>query len=284
MDQSLKEKTLDKLTRAQTIIIAVSATAGFDCLAAGLALYLSLSKLGKNVTVIAKPPTISEARRLYGVDKIGKTAASGHNLTVVLDDAVSRVDKVTYFLEGNKLKIVVHPLAGAKPLSQNQVSFDEGISQADIVFIIGYSNQQELEKDIVREQLLDPNIWTVSVGKQQTDTKFAHVNYFFSDASGFSELTAHLIKDLALPVDEDLAYNLYMGIEESCDNFSPSKTSATTHEVASWLLKFGAGRASLAQKITIDKPPPSHFPDAKEEDWLKPPKIYKGSKSFDSES
>ena len=72
MDPSSKEKTLERLTKAQNVSIIVSDSSGFDGLASGLALYLSLTKLGKNIALYAKHPTVGDASKLYAVDKIGK--------------------------------------------------------------------------------------------------------------------------------------------------------------------------------------------------------------------
>ena len=124
MDQNSKEKTLENLTRAENILIAVSDNSDLDTLASGLALYLSCLKLGKNVSVLAKPPSVGQALMLYGVDKIGK-ATGKKNLVIVLDNAVKSVDKVTYFLDNDKLKIVVHHLPGSQGVIKEQISFEE---------------------------------------------------------------------------------------------------------------------------------------------------------------
>src|SRR4030043_865011 len=104
MDQVLKGKTLEILTKADAISINICSRSGFDGLASGTALFLSLVKLGKNVSLFAQEPTVNDACKLYGVDRIGKTQGK-KDLVVVVDNAVKTVEKVTYFLEGDKLKI-----------------------------------------------------------------------------------------------------------------------------------------------------------------------------------
>jgi hypothetical protein len=138
------------------------------------------------------------------------------------------------------------------------------------------------------------------------DQKFAQANFSNPQAASLSEITAQLIQQLALPLNEDISYNLYAGIAEATSNFSITKSSPVSFEVASWLIKFGAAKASFAkgftkpsQKTTIQPLPqtPDQFSvpfettpitevekeKTSQEDWLKPPRIYKGSKSFDSE-
>ena len=307
MDQYLKQQTLENLAKAQSIIVAVSSTAGFDGLAAGLALNLSLAKLGKNSSIfVSQLPTVNDARMLYGVDQI--TQKNGkQNLVFVIDDAVKNVDKVTYFLEGDKLKIIVHSLPGSIGVSQEQISFEQTSSKSDLIFAVGIKSSEELKREITHEQYIDSNTWILAIHKEGLQHKFAQVNFVDTGAVSFSEIVSQVFRDLALPVDEDIAYNLYAGIGHATQNFSPSIVRPTTFQVAEWLIKFGAGKANLAgnsgrmdlsqeviptvqtqystrsfngqrqpspKKVEVEKRP---------QDWLNPPKIYKGSSSFDRE-
>ncbi len=314
MDPNSKQKTLDNLTKAESILIAVSKNSGFDGMAAGLALYLSCIKLGKNTIIQAKGPSVDDGQRLYGVDKIGRFEGN-KNLVIVVNDAVDNVDKVTYSLEDTKLKIVVHPFPGARSVNRHQISFEEASAKPNLVLAVGFQTQEELNQVIAHEQNLNPNTWVININKQDVGQLSAQVNVFNDQATSICEVAAQIFQELALPLDEDIAYNLYAGIAQATNYFSPSLASPLSFETASWLLKFGAGRASFATPhssgLSTPKPQmplPKEQPDATEnvqfpspdpfnqpaieqverpattqENWLKPPKVYKGSKSFDSE-
>lgn len=313
MDQNLKEKALEKLTKAESIYVVVSKASELDGLASGLALYLSLVKLGKNTSIISKTPSVSDANKIYGVDKIGKLVGK-KNLTVVVDNAVESVDRVTYFLDGNQLKVVIHSLAGSNGVSKDQVSLEETVSAAELIFAIGYDSPESLHSEITHEQNISSETLVININNQISHQKFAQIEFVNDQAVTISEVMAKMIQDLALPVDEDIAYNLYMGISEATNNFSPALASPLSLEMAAWLLKFGAARASFAgmpqrpdftQSLPksvkvippigidyMDKTPTMEELEGKQElkdqsasgDWLKPPKIYKGSKSFDREN
>lgn len=324
MDQNSKDKTIDSLTRSENILIVVSKQEGFDGQAAGLALYLSLAKLGKNVMVLAKEPTAGDAQRLYGIDKIGKTGSS-QNPVIVIKDAVATVDKVSYFLDGDKLKVIIHPLPGSKGITRESMTLEYSAAQPNLIFSIGFTNQEALEKEIPHEHKTTPETWIINIGRLQMQQKFAQLELVNPQSTSISEATAIALQELALPLDEDIAYNLYEGISDSTEHFNPAKTTAKTFEIAAWLVKFGAGKASFAaaqasvktqvpfaptHRFTpatsrfseTSKPmPPFNPPDFYDEaapienieslpetqsheqdskNWLKPPKIYKGSKSF----
>lgn len=313
MDPNSKQKTLDNLTHAESILIAVSKNSGFDGMAAGLALYLSCIKLGKNTIIQAKDPSVDDGQKLYGVDKIGRFEGN-KNLVIVVNDAVDNVDKVTYSLEDTKLKIVVHPIPGARSVNRHQISFEETSTKPNLVLAVGFQTQEELNQVIAHEQNLDPKIWVININKQDVGRISAQVNVFNDQAASICEVTAHIFQELALPLDEDIAYNLYAGIAQVTNYFSPSLTLPLSFETASWLLKFGAGKASFAKpqpepaypirpfqaEAPLTQEPDNEYPvpdpydqpaieqverpkATTQENWLKPPKVYKGSKSFDNE-
>lgn len=314
MDQDLKQKTQERITKAENILICTSKDNLFDETASALALYMSLAKLGKKIQVIAKTPTVDDALKLYAVDKIGKNSTASSNLVVVVDDAINSVDKVTYFLDKDRLKIVIHPLSGAN-VQKNQISFENAPLKPDIIFTIGIKSAEELKSNIVHEQNVDSNVWIISVIKGFVNQKYAQVNISSSETSSISEIIAQLIQELALPINEDIAFNLYMGISNATSNFLPTRSTPSTFQIAAWLLKFGAGKASLAKQKDITRnaqpenfpsfppaslskkmqlqPTPTVFEETpieqverekqSEDEWLKPPKIFKGAKSFDTE-
>lgn len=246
MDQNLKETTLDNLTKAQSVLILVSQNSAADGLASGLALHLSLAKLGKNVSIIAKAPSVGDAQKLYGVDKIGQYKGN-KNLVVVIQNAIETIDRVSHFLDGDKLKLILHVFPQSNGITQDQISFEEEGIKPDVVIAIGYTSEDELKTEIEHVQNIDSTSWLVNISLKDLGQILAQVNIFNDKAASISEITGDFINQLSLPVDEDIAYNLYTGISEATSMFSPAKTSPLSLEIASWLLKFGAGRASLAE-------------------------------------
>lgn len=306
MDQNIKDTILDNLTKAENIVIVVSKSLGFDGIAAGLALYLSLIKLDKNVSIIAMTPTVGDAQSLYGVDRIG-TREGSKNPVIIIDNAIETVDKVTYFLDKTKLKVVIHPLPGAPEITKDKIAVSYTASPANVILAIGVDNLHDLRSEFTHEQEINPEAWVVNISNLQPSQKFAQIDVVNTQAASVSEVTAKMLQDLALPVDEDIAFNLYSGIKATTDNFSPNMVTQLTFDIASWLLKFGAGKASLArhdmgqhigmpaEPLEVDffeKTPAieeverqPQVPEApKSGDWLKRPKIYTGSKSFNGEN
>ena len=323
MDDNLKRQTLEKLSKARSILIVVEKDSNFDGLAAGLALYSSLKKVGKIVIITAKEPSVGDARRLYSIDKIGGGSLK-NDLVITVNNAVKNVDKVTYYLDGEELKIVVHSLPDSNGILTSDISLGNTTPKPDLIFAIGFTSQAQLKQEITHEQEIDSSVLTIAINLGNMTQKFAQIHFDGQLSTSYCELMTRLLRDLSLPLDEDISFNLYSGIQSKTNAFSPKLVSQSTLEVVQYLLKFSPGKANLAngqsmdtvslgepahrtpsQQINKNKKPPAlqapadlplydEFPqtpvenvEIKEnlkESWLKPPKIYRGSKSFDRES
>src|SRR3989344_5335491 len=245
MDDYLKEETQKNLASAQSVLVAVAKDANFDALASGLALFLCLKKLGKNVSIIGPTPKVSDAQSLYAVDKISKEQGN-NNLVITINNAIDKVDKVTHFLDGKTLKLVIHALPGSEGAQEEDIGFEYSTVYPDFIFAIGYESIDQLRKEFAHEQDINPDTWIVSINKDKMSQKFAQVNLGDPGGSSICEITTAAIKTLSLPIDEDIAFNLYSGMSQATRKFSPSLTTPATLETAQYLIKFGAGKASLA--------------------------------------
>jgi hypothetical protein len=70
-----------------------------------------------------------------------------------------------------------------------------------------------------------------------------------------SELVASLIRESGLTLDNDVATNLIMGIEEGSSNFGSSEVTASTFEVFAHLLRSGGQRLPRVKLSPADFPP-----------------------------
>ncbi len=345
MNDNSGQQILEKISKSQNILIVAAKKSGFDGLASALALYLSFKKLDKNTSIIASEPTASDAKSLYAVDKIGKSE-SQKNLIISVNNAVDNVDKVTYSLEGSILKIIVHALPGSQGVKTEDVNFDISGSSPGAIISLGHDSLDELRNEITHDQNISSNTLIIAINNEEMGQKYAQIEIINPQASSISEIVANFLKDLRIPIDEDIAFNLYSGIKWATKMFAPKFVKSSTFNTAQYLIEFGAGKSSLAenaQKVTSEdfrrpefvqsltqglassdlqfspnlkpkkmsdfisqKTKHSDPPDVAKnqlysdkvespiedvevehkakESWLKPPKVYRGSKSFDRDS
>lgn len=269
-----------------------------DTIAAGTALYLGLTKLGKN-TAISSSADISSKFPLNAVDKIQKNLTTmGSNLVVSFPYTEGAIDKVTYNIEGDFFNLIIQPRENQSKINPSQVKYSYAGGQIDAIFTIDAptldsssfgslytANQDQFKgKDII------------NIDRHLTNSRFGTVNLVKAPLSSTSEIILKILHYAKVEITPDMATNLYLGIKNATNNFTAYSVNAETFENSAFLLKAGAKKlpnfsaeysqnASLKPSI-FEKPfeqpidnIESKEPPTEEEtpaDWLKP-KIFKGS-------
>jgi len=302
---NLFEKIRKDFGESQNILVMVPPGENLDTLAAGLAIYLSLAKKGKNVSIVSPQLPRVEQANLVGIDKISSEASSG-KFVITLSDVLGSVDKVTHYLEDDKLNIVIHPLPGSQPFSKEKVSFNASKPSFDQVILVGVEDLNDMGNLYTQDTNLYSKVPILSIGKELIGQRLNAETFSRRSYSSLSEIATILLSKLNLPIDEDIAQNLFQGIAFATDNFQSPSTSADAFEAAALCLKSGARKSVVAQESIRKQEParqpisqpvqyqtgkPAKTPEESEElkeppepeepelDWFTPPKIYKSSKS-----
>lgn len=276
-----------KLQEISSVLITFSATANQDSIAAALAFYLSLKSSGKKVAIVSSTPVTVRDSHLVGLDKI-KTDLGGNNLVITLNVPEDRVDKVTSNTEGGHLNLIINPREGAEPVTDKDIVFSYSGAVADLILVIGAADLKDVGALQEKEVELFTKSTVANISNQVGN--FGTIN-ITDPSSSNSELVTALLKELALPLDIDIANNLMVGIEAGTDNLSSPNMTADTFEALAVLYRTGARRqvktiVPQQAKIVADMPivdpvpeqviTPAAPPTEPQADWLKP-KIYKGS-------
>ncbi len=282
------------LTNSQTAFIIAPKMPSLDKIAAALALFLSLKKTGKTVTIVCPDEMTVELSSLVGVDKIGQKLG-GKNLVISFDYIEDSIEKVSYNIENNKFNLLIQPKAGFPPLSTDKVNYSSS-GGADLIFVVGAQKLEDLGNLYSQEKQLYQQSSVVNLDVDPKNTQFGKINLTVPTVSSCSELVAGLISALRMPIDQDIATNLFLGIEKMTQGFTSPKTSASTFELTAFCLRAGARRRRVSpeprpKKATSSGSTLSPMPsgvsakkaplkEEKEEkpaaDWFEP-KIFKGS-------
>ena len=283
-DQLQELKT--KLGTAQSVLLTIPTNPSQDVVASALAMYLSLKQSGKAVSVVASSSPVVRDSHLVGLDKI-TTDVGGANLVITLDVPENYVDKVTSNTEGGHLNLIINPAKGVPPLTQENVKFGYSGAAADLVIVLGAADLKDVGALAEKENELFAKERLTNISNQVGS--FGAIN-ITDPSSSNSELVTALLKELALPMDIDIANNLMQGIEDATGGLSSPNMTADTFEALAILYRSGARRQTptipvTQAKIIADMPivdngapvAPTTTPTAAPtEDWTKP-KIFKGS-------
>jgi len=282
MEKSFKEI----VTTLTSPLIVLAKNPFFEQVAAALALYLVLKKQNKDVGVVSQDPVTVEFNNLVGVDKITQELGNKNMVVRFKDYPAAEVERVTYDIENEQIKLIVIPKPGATPPKKEQLDVSYSGLSADGVFLVGGASKNHFE-------ILDrPDFAGITVVHLGTRSLEGMDNgSYISMAKPMAttcEVVASFIKESGFEMDSDIASNLLMGIEDGTKAFSDPAMTADSYALVAELMRLGGRRKS---KLETRKFPAGAIPglptekpagvkpasgDSAPKSWLEP-KIYKGT-------
>ncbi len=236
--KNLLQKAVEILHSGNSGVICLPENPSQDTLAAGLSLYLGLTKLGKNVTIACSSPTQSE---LIGSDKIqSMIATSGNNLVISFPYNDGSIDKIDYYIQGNSFNIVVIPSSEGLRLEPKQVQYSHSGGAIEFIITIDADSLKRFGALYEDNQELFQKNKIINIDRHLTNMFFGGANLVYRTASSTSEIIFEFLNAIKCPLDKDIATNLYAGIVAATKNFSSYSANAQTFELAAQLLKLGA--------------------------------------------
>jgi hypothetical protein len=255
MDNSFK----NVIEQSKSVLILLPTKPFFDQVAAGLSLYLSLRDK-KDVQVYSPSPMTVEFNRLVGVNRITQDLGNKNLIIRFRDYKATDIERVSYDIENGQFRLTVIPKQKINPPVKDQVELSYSGVSADTVFMIGGANESHFpaltSKDLVGANIVHIGTRDISLSSNKTYVSFA------KPASSVSEIVAGLIKENGITLDEDIATNLLMGIEEASNNFTDPAATAETFAIVSELMKSGGRRISQQAPVGASAYPSGAIPGA----------------------
>lgn len=90
---------------------------------------------------------------------------------------------------------------------------------------------------------------TINIDHHAYDRKWADINWIDSESSSVSEMIFYLFKFLELPLTEEEATSLYVGIVTDTHNFTQTNTNSQSHIIASELLRSGVEPSVIEKNV-----------------------------------
>jgi hypothetical protein len=235
---------------AVSVLVVLPTKPYFDQVAAGLSLYLAIHDK-KEVSIYCPSPMTVGFNRLVGVNKITSDISNKNLIVRFAGYDANGIDKVSYDIDNGEFKLTVVPKSGlAAPKREEIITSYAGIS-ADLVILVGGANDAHFP--ILASQELN-NAKVAHVGTRVLDSR-REVMSFAKSGATTSELAAALIRESGLTLDNDIATNLVMGIEEGSSNFGSPEVTPETFEIFAHLLRSGAQRMPKVRLSPASFPP-----------------------------
>jgi len=234
---------IDIISKNSAGVIALPTNPSVDAVAAATSLYLSLIKMGKNISLVCPTPIHMD---LSGVDKIqDEINVNGDNLVISFPYIEGAIDKVDYNIQGENFNLIINPRQGFPKLDINQVKYTYSGGQFQFVITIDCPSLNNLGEIYTNNQSLFQGKEIVNIDRHLTNSYFGTVNIVEKSISSISELVLKLIQDLKIEIGQEIATNLYAGIASSTNNFNSYSVNADTFESVACLLRSGAIKKTL---------------------------------------
>lgn len=217
----------------------------FDKVAAALALRLALIKQGKAVAVFSPTPMTVEFNRLVGVETIGENINSGRDLIISFNYPLEQIEKVSYNDDGGKLNLVVQPKERAPRPEKDQLIFSYQGGNKALPIMIGSGNLAIFGK--LMDQIDLNEAVVISKTNEGISCKLPVID---EETSGFSEVVTGIISGLGWALDQDIANNLYQGLNKATNNFTSEAAGPETFEAIAVCLRWGAQRNLAREPVT----------------------------------
>lgn len=272
---------------AHRVLILTHKNPSVDTMASALALYLALSKSGKDTTIAMESQPLVEVANLVGIDQV-KTTLSGKNLLISYKPyQLGDFEKVSYLEDpGNtagagddSFKLTITPRDGYVPDPKN-FNFSFTGAATDLIFTIEVLQPTEL--GTIYDAQLFAGSPIINIDNHDPNKDYGRFNLVEPDAASISEIVTFFLRAINATLDPDIAGNLYQGIVAASSNFQSPKVAAATFEAAAICLRASKPKTApqtQPQPQPVNVAPASSQPASSSQvpaDWTQP-KSYRGT-------
>lgn len=252
MISSTQKQVIDLIKRSNKILVLPSAPPDGDSLGAAISLYMSLKKLGKEVTVICSDPVPEVLQFLPNIKAVGNKVVTTSDFIITIDLKNAKLNHIKNFVENDKVNIVITPKEGR--ISEGDITFNRGEVGYDLIITVDTAELTQLRGFYEQNIELFHQIPVINIDHHISNAHFGKVNNVDIMASSTTELLVPLLEQLANEenvelIDEDVATLLLTGIITDTGSFQNANTTPKAFDVAANLVSYGARQQEIIQHI-----------------------------------
>lgn len=241
-----KNQAIERLKKANNILVTVSASPSVDQLCAAIGLTLILNHQGKHATAVFSGQIPSTMEFLKPEDTLEKTTDSLRDFIIALDK--SKADKLRYKVEDEMVKIFITPYRTS--ITDKDLDFSQGDFNVEVVLAIGVNEQTELDQAITTHGRILHDATIIGVSTNPANA-IGSINWNDDKSSSLSEMATSL--GIAMKPDvleSQSATALLTGIVAETDRFSNAKTASETMQISAKLMAAGANQQLVASELS----------------------------------
>lgn len=241
-----------QIDNANRVAIVFNQDWSGDSLATALALKALLTKLGKQVDIAGDPGKQSGLFDfLPDFSSLKTELASGCEFIISLDLSRTKTKDLKYRLSDDKLEVVVTPDHGSFSLA-DLTGRASGFPY-DTVIMINCADLSEGGGIFSDWSELFYQTPLINIDTQSANENYGQINLVDAQVTSSAEIVWQLFKAETGLIDADMATLFLTGIISATNNFTLPKLSPSTLTTASDLLKLGARREEIIDRLYRQK-------------------------------
>jgi nanoRNase/pAp phosphatase (c-di-AMP/oligoRNAs hydrolase) len=249
---SPQEQFFRQIDSANRLAIVFNQNWSGDSLATALALKALLAKLGKPADIAGDTAKKSDLFNfLPDFASLQAGLAPAGEFVISLDLTKTKTKDLKYRLNTDKLEIVVTPEHGSFSLAD--LTGRAGGWPYDAVIMINCAELTEAGSVFQNWSELFYQTPLINIDTQSANDHYGQINLTDTQATSSAEIVWQLFKAETSLIDEDIATLLLAGIISATNNFTVSRLSPQTLAAASELLKLGARREEIIDRLYRQK-------------------------------
>jgi len=253
MESTPKQQILRTLKDAKNILLLSHQQIDGDGIGAMIALYLAFQKMGKQATAFSFDPVPGALDFLPRIkDYLHNEINSFNDFIITIDCSNTKVDKIKYNAQDNKVNIIVTPKDGN--FSGSDISTAQGKGQYDCIIVLDTGDIQQIGKIYKDNPKLFYDVPVINIDHHVTNTFFGTVNLVDPKSTSTCEIILGILEALESQtktklLDSTIATYLLTGITVDTGSFQNSNTTPKAFSVAAQLLALGADQQTIIKNL-----------------------------------
>jgi nanoRNase/pAp phosphatase (c-di-AMP/oligoRNAs hydrolase) len=244
-----REQIFEQLKKSQNILVTFGKYWEGDAVASGLALYLFLKKIGKNVEIAAaENPNNKQLSFLPGHSAIKHKIDNLRKFIISLDIRNTKVGQITYKVEKETLDFIVSPQNGF--FTKEDITTKSSGFKYDLIIVVSTRDLESLGSVYDNDTEFFYQTPLIDIDHQAGNESFGQINAIDINTVATSEILFDLFSAYdRTAIDEDIATCLLAGLIVSTKSFKTNNISPLALSVASQLISMGARREDIINHL-----------------------------------
>jgi nanoRNase/pAp phosphatase (c-di-AMP/oligoRNAs hydrolase) len=239
----------ESLKRSSQALVTFRKEWTVDAAATALALARAIEARGKRADIVCDGfQAPKQFRFLPGIDRVQPAFRQLQKFVITLDVSKTKIDELSYDLEGDKLRISVTPKAGQ--FEGKDVGTAASDFKYDLIIAVDTPDYGSLGSLFSSNTDFFYRIPTVNIDHDPSNEQYGNVNVVDITATSAAEVAYDLLSasgDRFL--DEQTATCLLAGMISKTKSFKTATVTPKTLDIASRLVAAGARREEIVQNL-----------------------------------